>query len=108
VLETAKLKRRAAKLSGEKDDGETLAPAAPAYRELHIRLKAAAAEREEDLYPLRDYLYSAACPCSVFIHVPIREDETVIRTAAQITASAEASCIETLTLCEGVAEVWPE
>ncbi|MFP3040833.1 DNA polymerase III subunit alpha [Treponema primitia] len=107
VLELGKLRRKAAKLN---DGAETspAVPAGPSYRELHIRLDKTAAEREENLFPLRDYLYGSSGPCSVFIHVPILEDEAVIRTAAQITASAEASCIEALTLCTGVAEVWPE
>ncbi|GHT85834.1 DNA-directed DNA polymerase [Spirochaetia bacterium] len=109
VLELGKLRRKAAKLS-ETGAVETspAVPAAPSYRELHIRLKETAAEREENLFPLRDYLYNAGGPCSVFIHIPIAGDETVVRTAAQITTSADASCIEALSLCNGVAEVWPE
>jgi DNA polymerase-3 subunit alpha len=113
VLELGKLRRRAAKLS-ETASASAAAPAGPSYRELHIRLDAAAAEREENLFPLRDYLYGASGSCSVFIHVPISGDEAVkdteavVRTAAQITGSADASCIEDLTLCAGVAEVWPE
>jgi DNA polymerase-3 subunit alpha len=109
ALDVAKLKRKAAKLSAE-----TPAPAAPeseaaaAYRELHIRLDRAAAEREENLFPLRDYLYGTSGPCPVFIHVPLTEDELVIRAASQIGASVDASCIEALALCAGVAEVWPE
>ncbi|GHV75500.1 DNA-directed DNA polymerase [Spirochaetia bacterium] len=108
VLELGKLRRRAAKISETAAETSPAAPPGPSYRELHIRLKEAAAEREENLYPLRDYLYSASGPCSVFIHIPIQGDEAVIRTAVQITGSAEASCIEALTLCNGVADVWPE
>jgi DNA polymerase-3 subunit alpha len=112
VLETAKLKRKAAKIAGEAEpagaETATAASATPAYREVHIRLKPEAAEKEEGLSPLRDYLFGAAGPCAVFIHVPVTNDETVIRAAAQISVSAEASCMEALTLCDGVAEVWPE
>jgi DNA polymerase-3 subunit alpha len=115
VLELGKLRRKAAKLS-ETAAAETppAVPAGPCYRELHIRLKEAATEREENLFPLRDYLYGASGPCSVFIHIPIpgdeavKDTEAVVRTAAQITCSADASCVEALTLCNGVAEVWPE
>ncbi|MDR3123424.1 MAG: DNA polymerase III subunit alpha, partial [Treponema sp.] len=112
VLEAAKLKRKAAKLGAE-----TVLAAAepspghgpgPSFRELHIRLDRTAAEREENLFPLRDYLYGASGPCPVFIHVPITEDELVIRAASQIGAPADPSSIEALALCAGVAEVWPE
>jgi DNA polymerase-3 subunit alpha len=106
MLETAKLKRKAAKISEETEpppEAET-----PAYRELHIRLDKTAAEQEENLFFLRDYLYGASGPCPVFIHVPITEDEMVIRAASQIGAFADASGIEALALCAGVAEVWPE
>jgi DNA polymerase-3 subunit alpha len=110
VLELAELKRKAAKLSGEVPAAETAAgdDLGPSYRELHIRLEQAAAERRENLFPLRDYLYGATGPCSVFIHVPVTEDELVIRAASQIGASADPSSIEALALCAGVAEVWPE
>jgi DNA polymerase-3 subunit alpha len=112
VLETAKLKRKAAKLGAETalsvaESSPGYDPG-PSYRELHIRLDRTAAEREENLFPLRDYLYGASGPCPVFIHVPLTEDELVIRAASQIGAPADASCIEALALCAGVAEVWPE
>jgi DNA polymerase-3 subunit alpha len=107
VVEAAKLKRKAAKLSAETAPPAAAGPG-PSYRELHIRLERAAAEREENLFSLRDYLYEASGPYPVFIHVPITEDELVIRAASQIGASADASCIEALALCAGVAEVWPE
>jgi DNA polymerase-3 subunit alpha len=53
VLELGKLRRKAAKIS-ETAAAETSSavPAGPCYRELHIRLSAAA-EREENLFPLR-------------------------------------------------------
>jgi DNA polymerase-3 subunit alpha len=107
MLETAKLKRKAAKMSEEIEQQQPAAET-PAYRELHIRLDRAAAEREENLFSLRDYLYGASGPCPVFIHVPITEDEMVIRAASQIGVAADASSIEALALCAGVAEVWPE
>jgi DNA polymerase-3 subunit alpha len=107
VLEAAKLKRKAAKLSVE-TAAETTVESGPSYRELHIRLDKAAAEREENLFSLRDYLYGASGPCPVFIHVPVIEDEMVIRAASQIGATADSSCLEALALCAGVAEVWPE
>jgi DNA polymerase-3 subunit alpha len=75
-------------------------------REIHIRLNTDAAEREESLYPLRDYLFQNSGPCSVFIHVPGSEGETVIRTASQISASSDAGSLDALKDCAAVAEVW--
>jgi DNA polymerase-3 subunit alpha len=113
VLETAKLKRKAAKMSVEKESA--MAETSPgtdkrelSYREMHIRLDRNTAEQEETLFPLRDYLYGTSGPCAVFIHVPITDDELVIRAASQIGVSADAACIDALALCAGVAEVWPE
>jgi DNA polymerase-3 subunit alpha len=112
VVEAAKLKRKAAKLGAE------TAPAAaepspadnqgPSCREMHIRLDRTAADREENLFSLRDYLYGASGPCPVFIHVPLTDEELVIRAASHIGVAADASALEALALCAGVAEVWPE
>jgi DNA polymerase-3 subunit alpha len=77
-------------------------------REVHIRLEHQAAKREENLYPLRDYLFGHPGSCSVFIHVPCSAGETIIRTTTQISASPEPAALEALTLCTGVAEVWRE
>jgi DNA polymerase-3 subunit alpha len=81
----------------------------PRWRELHIRLDCAA-QREEDLLPLRDELMENPGPCQVFIHVPAPEGrrETVIRTASQISAAASTASIDALKQCFGVAEVWGE
>jgi DNA polymerase-3 subunit alpha len=80
----------------------------PSYRAVHIRLDQKAAEREETLYPLRDYLVDNPGPCSVFIHVPSAEGETVIRTTTQLSAAANDPAIDGLTHCAGVAKVWCE
>jgi DNA polymerase-3 subunit alpha len=76
-------------------------------REVHIRLKSDTAEREETLYPLRDYLADNPGPCSVFIHVPVAGGETVIRTTTH-SAAANDSAVDGLTRCAGVARVWCE
>ncbi|MDL2229390.1 DNA polymerase III subunit alpha [Treponema sp. OttesenSCG-928-L16] len=78
------------------------------YREIHIRLDNGIANNEENLYPLRDYLYENSGPCSVFIHVPVSGGEQVVRTAVQIGAGADQASIESLSLCAGVSEVWRE
>jgi DNA polymerase-3 subunit alpha len=109
IQDINKLIRLAAKAAGaaaKKEAGEPT-PAA-GKREVHIRLNQETAVREENLYPLRDYLFGHSGSCSVFIHVPAAAGETVIRTTTQISASAESAAIEALTLCTGVAEVWQE
>ena len=78
------------------------------YREVHIRLEKDAAEREESLEALRDYLFENSGPCEVYIHVPLSGKEAVIRTASQISASADGGALETLGSCAGVQEVWRE
>jgi DNA polymerase-3 subunit alpha len=81
----------------------------PRWRELHIRLDRSPGRRDEDLLPLRDRLIENPGPCQVFIHVPAPEGrETVIRTASQISSSAETSSVDALRRCRGVAEVWGE
>jgi DNA polymerase-3 subunit alpha len=73
------------------------------YREVHVRLERGAAEREANLYPLRNYLTQNPGFCPVYIHVPVTEGETVVRTATQI---APATSREALSRCAAVAEVW--
>jgi DNA polymerase-3 subunit alpha len=93
---------------GEEGSPEREKPAAPAFREVHIRLTPLTAAEEAALYPLRDYLFENPGPCSVYIHVPASGGETVIRTATQISAAADTVRLNALTRCAGVAEVWPE
>ena len=76
------------------------------YREIHIRLQQRAATREEELYPLREYLLENPGSCSVFIHVPFPEGEAVIRTAAQMNVIADQVHLEGILQCSSVAEVW--
>jgi DNA polymerase-3 subunit alpha len=100
-----------AKKEAEKAPGAAevaAAEAAAGKREVHIRLNQETAEREENLYPLRDYLFGHSGSCSVFIHVPASAGETVIRTATQIRTSPEPAALEAITLCAGVADVWRE
>jgi DNA polymerase-3 subunit alpha len=75
-----------------------------AAQEVHIRLDMAAAGREEDLYPLRDFLGESSGSCPVYIHVPAPGGEAVIRAAPRI--AADAAYLDALTQCEGVADAW--
>ena len=73
---------------------------------IHILLNRDAVEQEERLYPLRDCLAENPGPCSVYIHVPLPEGESVIRTYTQTAAPAAPGGF--LACCTGVAEVWEE
>jgi DNA polymerase-3 subunit alpha len=122
IADMAALRRAAAKRAaaegddGEEpekqaEDGQNRPPAeskAPEtlFREIHVRLDRLTAEQDTTLYPLHDCLVDNPGPCSVFIHVPLNEGETVIRTASQINASAATVSIDALKQCAGVAEVW--
>jgi DNA polymerase-3 subunit alpha len=109
VLEIGKLRRKAAKISDEMADRDETPPAvppSPAYGEVHIRLEQSAAEKDESIFPLRDYLCGNSGPCSVYIHLPLPEGETVIRTTSQIGARVDTEYIDALTHCAGVAKVW--
>jgi DNA polymerase-3 subunit alpha len=86
---------------------ENRPPEEPAlFREIHVRLSRHTAEQDATLYPLHDCLVDNPGPCSVFIHVPLNEGETVIRTASQINVSAATVSTGALKHCAGVAEVW--
>ncbi|MDR0585214.1 MAG: DNA polymerase III subunit alpha [Treponema sp.] len=74
--------------------------------ELHIRLAEQAAAREENLFPLRNYLFEHPGPCTVFIHVPVSGGERVVRAITGIGAVSESG--PALRNCAGVAEVWRE
>jgi DNA polymerase-3 subunit alpha len=91
----------------EEGGGEP-APREPVRRKVHIRLKRDAAEREEDLVPLRDYLLENPGPCSVYIHVPLQAGEKVIRTTTQLGTASDGGVISALKNCTGVGEVWCE
>lgn len=78
------------------------------YREIHVRLKSGAADEEETLYPLRDFLFENSGSCGVFFHVPVGASEAVVKAANQITASPDDWVLEAIGMCEGVAEAWKE
>ena len=91
-----------------KTQAETASPPPEQVRALHIRLSQTAAERDETLYPLRDYLAENPGPCPVFIHILRPDGETIVRTATGIGAAAEIEHVSALNSCAGVAEAWQE
>jgi DNA polymerase-3 subunit alpha len=92
-----KLVRAAAKTAAGAADSQ--------YRELHIRLRPGATAKEESLYPLLEWVQGNPGPCPFLIHVPVREGETVVRSASGIGEVKEES-ISDLSRCAAVAEAW--
>jgi hypothetical protein len=60
-------------------------------RELHIRLRSAAARDEKNLYPLRDYLIDHPGASPVFIHVPFAGNALPEQAAAAGDSAGAAS-----------------
>jgi DNA polymerase-3 subunit alpha len=74
--------------------------------EIHIRLNNAAADSEENLFPLRDYLAENSGSCSMFIHVPVTNGEKTIRIHSGINFTGNVNVIDELKSNKCVAEVW--
>jgi DNA polymerase-3 subunit alpha len=68
-----------------------------------VRLKSDTADREESLYPLLACVRENPGSCSLLIHVPVMQGETVILGASPIAAAVSQ---EAFSRCAGVAEVW--
>jgi DNA polymerase-3 subunit alpha len=108
--------RAAARKAAEEEGADSVsAPAGdgadpPAQRAeaVHIRLLREALDRDEGLYPLRDYLAGSPGACTVFIHVPVSGGERVIRTTSGLGAVSETAVPDALVRCAGVAEAWRE
>ena len=103
ILDINRLVRSAAKkaseLSGKAQKPKPEAGAAA----VHIRLAANAAENEEGLRILRDYLEENPGACPVYIHVPVQSAEMVIRATELVNAGVPA---EAWAKCAAVAYVW--
>jgi DNA polymerase-3 subunit alpha len=93
-------------------------PEAPALREnketsaaspqaIHIRLKQDATDRDEMLYPLRDYLAQNPGSCPVFIHIPVSGAGKIVRAATGIGV-LEGEALAMLNSCAGVSQAWKE
>jgi DNA polymerase-3 subunit alpha len=92
---------------------EKISPAMPPSQEVHIRLCRSAMGNEKSLYPLRDYLIEHPGTVPVFIHVPAVQvtasymsAETIIRTAVQLSITADQKQLARLGENPIVEEVW--
>ena len=77
---------------------EPWASSASPIRAVHVRLSSEAADRDEGIYPLRDYIAGNPGSCPVFIHI----DAKIMRVSTGINPEADMAG------CAGVTEVWKE
>jgi DNA polymerase-3 subunit alpha len=94
--------------SAPSSGSDEITPNAASSGAVHIRLEAGTADRDENLYPLRNYLVENPGPCPLYIHLALQDGEKVIRTTTGIGAAAETEALRTLKNCGGVGEVWSE
>jgi len=81
----------------------------PSLQAVHIHLDNEAANRDEGIYPLRNYLAGNPGPCPVFIHIHTSGDtEKIIRTTGGLSIEAEKEALGVLEGCTGVAKAWKE
>jgi DNA polymerase-3 subunit alpha len=73
--------------------------------EIHIRLKEDAAETEEGLFQLRDYMAENTGDCPVFIHVTVSGGEKIVRSNTGIVFSGDGE-IDKIREIKNVLEVW--
>ncbi|MDR2901019.1 MAG: DNA polymerase III subunit alpha, partial [Treponema sp.] len=78
------------------------------WREIHIRLNEGTADREENLYPLRDCLGDISGSCLIYVHIPTEGGEGIVKASAQVTSSSDQTTLDAISSCVGVAEVWRE
>ncbi|MCL2210341.1 MAG: DNA polymerase III subunit alpha [Treponema sp.] len=74
--------------------------------EVHIRLNSGASENNEELTELRDYLADNSGRNAIFIHIPLKEEEKIIRAMSGLDIGVNDDIIEGLRKCKSVAEVW--
>jgi len=76
---------------------------------IHITLDGGAADRDENIFPLRNYLAGNPGPCPVFIHIHVSGDtEKIIRAGGGLSTEAEKEALGVLEGCSGVARAWKE
>jgi DNA polymerase-3 subunit alpha len=111
IADFAQLTRIAARkvMAGEKPpvfNIEEKKPAVKSPDEIHIKLTEGAADNEENLIPLRDYLAENSGSGLVFLHIPLSGKEKIIRTFSGLEISGGNSVIEDISKCKCVSHVW--
>ena len=74
--------------------------------EIHIKLAEGAADNEENLIPLRDYLAENTGSCVIFLHIPVLGKERIIRAFSGVRISGDIDVIEEIKKCKCVDSVW--
>ena len=108
IADFPQLSRSAAKKAAANEK-----PAEPELRkiekkplDIHIKLHEGAADNNEDLNQLRDYLAENCGSCTLFIHIPVSGGEKVIRAASGLEVSSEEITFIGLKNISCVAQVW--
>jgi len=74
--------------------------------EIHIKLKEGAADNEENLIPLRDFLAENTGSCVIFLHIPVSGKERKIRAFSGVEISGNRDIIEEIKNIKCIDEVW--
>jgi DNA polymerase-3 subunit alpha len=109
IADFAQLSRSAARkeASGEKPpEIELVKPAQKQSDEVHIRLNEEAADSDEQLNQLRDFLAENSGSCSFYIHIPVTGGEKTVRTSTGLDIADNGEAVERLKNIKCVAEVW--
>jgi DNA polymerase-3 subunit alpha len=111
IADFAQLTRAAArkKAAGEAPPAHVTEERKPAEKpqdEIHIKLAEGAADNEENLIPLRDYLAENTGACIIFLHVPVSGKEKVIRAFSGVDISGKNDVIEEIQKCKCVDKAW--
>lgn len=78
------------------------------WREVHIRLDADIASREEPLEELRDFLMEQRGSSQIFFHIGSGKNETTIKSANVINCRTDSWTLEAIEQYQAVCEVWKE
>jgi len=111
IADFAQLTRIAARkaAAGEKPPAANIEEKKSAVKspdEIHIKLTEEAADNEENLIPLRDYLAENSGAGLVFLHIPLPGKEKIIRTYYGLEISGNNNVIEDISKCKCVDRVW--
>jgi len=76
------------------------------FDEVHIRLHQGASGNNVGMLELRDYLAENSGSNTIFIHIPVDNEEKVVRAATGLDMSGNGYVMEGLKQCKCVAEAW--
>ncbi|MCL2044235.1 MAG: DNA polymerase III subunit alpha [Treponema sp.] len=113
IADLAALSRSASRKTQAREEsaGTEQKPLQPVIAEpinaIHICLTEDAAECDDNILPLRNYLAMNPGPCPVFIHIP-DENEQIIRSESGLSLEAEKEAVGVLEGCRGVLKAWKE